>query len=179
MARTSRTAITCRHPIDPRAFWSITGDTPDPLERDTYITVTGITGHVNGEMAIVSPTISPGQSTSASKPLGMTNKALGGGPFAYSAGPPVIGQQGMNGAFGLSNIGLLVRVWGSVVEVDPSTPKKWFKIDDGSGRRVKCVLPANANPPSGIVTLTGISSCEDIGSGKLGPVLRLRASDWP
>jgi len=158
------------------------GNTPDLLERDTYVTVTGMTGHVNGEMAIVSPTISPGQSADTSKPLGMTNKALGGGPFAYSPGPPIVGQQGMDGAFGLNNIGLLVRVWGSVVVLDPGTPKKWFKIDDGSGYRVKCLLPAGGNPPSGVVALTGISSCEDIGSGIVnwiqdGPVLRLRASD--
>ena len=155
------------------------GDTTDPLERDTYVTVTGVTGHVNGERAIISPSISPGESADQVRPLGMNNDTLGGGPFAYVPGLPLTGQQGIDGALGVSNIGLLVRVWGKVVEVDPGTPKTWFKIDDGSGDMVKCMLPSGGSPPSGIVTLTGISSCEDIGSGKLGRVLRIRASDWP
>lgn len=155
------------------------GGTTDPLERDIYVTVTGTTGHVNGERAIIMPSISPGQSAGAIRPLGMNNQTLGGGPFAYSPGPPICGQQGIDGARGVSNIGLLVRIWGRVGEVDPNTPKTWFKIDNGSADSVKCMLPSGASAPSGIVAVTGISSCEDIGSGKLGRVLRIRASDWP
>jgi hypothetical protein len=151
-------------------YW---GSNPDLLERGTYLTVTGVTGRVDGERAILFPVTSPGQTLDAPLPLGMTNVSLGGGPLGYSAGPPSVGQKGIAGASGLSNLGLLVRVWGQVVETNAS----WFKIDDGAGLRIKCMLPAGVSAPTGHARVTGISSCEDDGSGNLLRVLRIRSAD--
>ena len=121
------------------------------------------------------------------KPLGMNNKWIGGGDFFYSAGPPINGQQGITGAYGLNNIGLLVRTWGKVTVKDTATPPAWFRIDDGSGVGIKVDLqpsPGTYIPlDSSIVVgsqlqLSGISSCEVSGSdlvrvlrpGPIGPL---------
>ena len=76
----------------------------------------------------------------------------------------------------MNNIGLLVRVWGQVISVDPEG--KSFIIDDGSGIGVKCVLPAGAtlNPGWSHVQVTGASSCELSGS-LIQPVVMVRAQE--
>lgn len=152
------------------------GQSPDHVERGTNVTVTGVMGSVNGERAILSPVIIPFQSGLEPNPFGMPNSALGGGGYSYLAGPPATGQKGISGAVGVNNLGLLVRVWGKVVETDTSVPAQWFKIDDGTGVRLKCQLPTAVSPPTGFVTLKGISSCEDDGLGNLTRVLRLRTA---
>ena len=82
-------------------------------------------------------------------PLGMTNKAIGGGG--------AFGQQGVADAAGLNNIGLLVKTTGSVV----STQSGSFGIDDGSGLSVKVI--GSVPPGATYVAVTGISSCEKSG----------------
>jgi hypothetical protein len=102
------------------------------------------------------------------KPLGIPNRSLGGGDFGYDPGPPESGQRGVTGGAGLNNIGLLVRVWGRVVEIEPVTPPTkptWFKIDDGSGRTIKCVAEGGSPVIDPLwqgkyAVVTGISSCE-------------------
>jgi hypothetical protein len=108
-------------------------------------------------------------------PLGLSNRSLGGGDLGYSAGPPKLGQQGVKFGAGLNNIGLLVTVWGRVTEIEDAQPSTWFKIDDGSGTPVKCIAPQGVtiDPAWQYVVVTGISSCERIGSG-LHRVLRAR-----
>jgi hypothetical protein len=153
------------------------GAGPDLIARGTYVTVTGVMGRINGERAILSPAINSGQIIGEPRPIGMTNVSLGGGSSNYVAGSPSTGQKGITGASGLNNMGLLVKIWGSVVETDSSVPPTWFKVDDGSrSARVKCLLPTGVSAPSGFVKLTGISSCEDDESGNLSRVLRLRAA---
>ena len=121
----------------------------------------------DGERYIQASTAGPAGSGSVG-PLGMPNRSLGGGDFAYDPGPPEIGQQGVTGGTGLNNIGLLVQIWGRVTEieaVDPPAVPTWFKIDDGSGVNVKCVVPDEVTIDSDwdYVVVTGISSCEKIG----------------
>lgn len=53
--------------------------------------------------------------------LGLNNKALGGGSYNVLTSGPV-------GGFGLNNVGLLIRAWGKVTDVDFGG----FYIDDGS-----------------------------------------------
>jgi hypothetical protein len=95
----------------------------------------------------------------------MTNKALGGGPWQYDASTGA-GQQGIAGACGLNNIGLLVTVWGGITEIDPGSVPTWLKIDDGSGVNVKCLLPPGftISPNWHFVGVTGASSCEKVGN---------------
>ena len=91
----------------------------------------------------------------------MSNRNLGGGPFGF--------QAGIGDGAGLNNIGLLVRTWGRIVERDASSPATWFRIDDGSGVNVKCVVSGGVSiDPNWIyVGVTGISSCEKPGDDLL------------
>ena len=121
----------------------------------------------DGERYVQASTAEPAGSGSI-RPLGMVNRSLGGGDFAYDPGPPQIGQQGVTGGAGLNNIGLLVQIWGRVTEiesVEPPDVPTWFKIDDGSGVSVKCVVPNGVTIDEDweYVVVTGASSCEKIG----------------
>ena len=94
-------------------------------------------------------------------PVAMNNRTIGGGTF----GTPPQGQAGVKNGSGTNNIGLLIRTWGKVVDMDPTLPaesKTWFKIDDGSGVNVKCVVPSGVtiDPDWEYVVVTGVSSCE-------------------
>ena len=91
----------------------------------------------------------------------MSLLALGGGPWGYNESTGA-GQQGITGALGLNNIGLLITTWGKVTEIDTAVPARWLKINDGSCVNVKCAVPADVtiDPNWRYVTVTGISSCE-------------------
>ena len=88
-------------------------------------------------------------------PLGMTNRALGGGNWNYDPASGT-GQMGVTGGTGLNNIGLLVRTTGACTYVDDHT----FTIDDGSGVGVMCITPPTilASPAWQYVAVTGASS---------------------
>jgi len=60
---------------------------------------------------------------------------------------------------------------------EPALPT-WFKIDDGSGLNVKCVVPSGVTINQGwtYVGVTGISSCEKAGSN-LYRLIRVRTQD--
>jgi hypothetical protein len=96
------------------------------------------------------------------------NRSIGGAGYFWNQNGENCGQQGITEAYGLNNIGLLVRTCGKVVQIepvsDPALPT-WFKIDDGSGVNVKCVVPSGVtiNPGWNYVGVTGISSCEKDG----------------
>jgi len=96
-------------------------------------------------------------------PLGVTNKALGGGANGG-------GQPGVLGGFGLNNIGLLVKTTGRIVSAQSGS----FEIDDGSGVDVTVLGTA----PSGAVyvTVTGISSCIKNGSDLLREIIATNIS---
>lgn len=124
-----------------------------------------------GERYILGHVVQGTEVVDTNVPLGLTNKALGGGTLGY--------QQGVSGGSGLNNIGLLVRAWGTVTEIDPATPATWFKIDDGSGVGVKVLVPSTVtiDPAWNFVGVTGISSCEKV-DGLTNRVIKLtRPSD--
>lgn len=108
-----------------------------------------------------------------SKPVGMNNKVVGGGDFLYEAGPPIVGQQGFWDGAGLNNIGMLIRIWGKVVEIDTRPTPLYYYIDDGSGVDMAVdleVAPGQAMPfdhhVGDYIIVDGISSC-------------LPVDDWP
>lgn len=118
------------------------------------------TDAANGERYIDAE-IAINQDAGSVAPVLMTNKNLGGGASGL--------QEGIAGASGLNNIGLLVTVVGRA-----SLPGAGlFNIDDGAGVSVKVVLPAGAAVPASgaFVSVTGISCCEKIG-GNLSRVIR-------
>ena len=106
-------------------------------------------------------------SAAAPDPLGITNKALGGGQFNQYT-------PGVAGGVGLNNIGLLVKTWGTVTHVDAD--QQLFYIDDGSklddksgftGVRVsyKDLAPGNTFTPPNVndrLAITGISSTTEL-----------------
>jgi hypothetical protein len=119
----------------------------------------------------------PSFDTEVVAPVAVTNRALGGGDWFYD---PTTGrgQKGMTDAWGLNNIGLLVRTWGKVVEIEPVTEPAlptWFKIDDGSGLNVRCAVPSGVTINQGwtYVGVSGISSCEKVGNN-LYRLIRVR-----
>ncbi|MHB9037416.1 MAG: right-handed parallel beta-helix repeat-containing protein [Armatimonadota bacterium] len=108
----------------------------------------------NGEKLLAAARIltkTPGTALGA---LAMNNKALGGGPGIY--------QPGITGASGGNNIGLLVTVFGKVINPGSND----FYLDDGSSVNVHVVLPTGYTVPGtdAYVSITGISSCEMSGS---------------
>ena len=135
---------------------SVEGTLATNSDGERYIAATTITQTGSGEL----------------DPLGMNNKWLGGGDFAYDPGPPISGQRGITGASGLNNIGLLVRVWGKVSEIDMANPAQWFRITDGSNVQAKVAYPPFAYALNDYVAISGISSCEVDTNGDLQRVLR-------
>ncbi len=76
---------------------------------------------VDGERAINSYYTEFVSSGSPPSPVGLVNKALGGGTYnTYTSGPV--------GGSGLNNVGLLVRAWGKVTTAGDG----YYYIDDGS-----------------------------------------------
>lgn len=128
---------------DTRASGIRADKNPHGCADGDVVSVEGTLGtNADGERYISAATISK-TGTGELTPLGMNNKWLGGGDFAYVAGPPVCGQRGVTDvsgtppstlATGLNNIGLLVRTWGKVTEIGSANPPQWFRIDDGFQR---------------------------------------------
>ena len=131
-------------------------------------------------------------------PLAMVGLAVGGSDFFYDPGSGS-GQQGASAYRiadlpgggsgralwalpGLNNIGLLVKIWGTVTWAGTDT----FYVDDGSGYDdgdpdipgVLVTVPAGVDvPPEGsMVQVAGASSCYSTPDG-LRRLLRVRTSD--
>jgi len=116
----------------------------------------------SGERCIVDAAIHV-TGTSSVRPLGMNHKLLGGD----MSGP---GSPWLPG-YGLTNVGLLVTIWGKVTHVDEA--ERVFYLDDGSmldcgspqsgvtGVRVLGPLLSEEDLPglTELVSVTGISSC--------------------
>ncbi len=126
------------------------------------VTVTGeLKTSTDGERYIDASQIVAGP-PAVTKPLGMVNRSLAGGDWNFDAGTGA-GQRGATGAFGLNNVGLLVRVSGTVTASYPDH----FYVDDGSdprGAGVNVLSYCFKSPPAGTrVSFTGVSSCRKRG----------------
>lgn len=87
---------------------------------------------INNERTLinVSASVSPNLQRNI-QPLGMNNRSLGGANWQVGEDGSTQGQVGVSGGVGLSTIGLLVRIWGTVTYID--TQRRWYVIDDGTG----------------------------------------------
>lgn len=145
---------------------SFSGSVPTGFLDGDKVDVQGTISKVQGECAISNPTITKSMPLERTipKPLGVTNRALGGGQQDQQGA--VVDQYSLPRTFaeGLNNIGLLVTTWGKVTAVSSS----WFYIDDGSnleddtgnsGVYVYCgtLVRPGLNK---YVAITGISGCE-------------------
>jgi uncharacterized lipoprotein YddW (UPF0748 family) len=96
------------------------------------------------------------------KPYGMTCINLGGAQL--NTWTP-----GMPGAQGTNNLGMLVRVWGNVT----TSTSSYFLMSDGSK---EIEVQSTANPGSGFVIVTGISSSTVYNSQTI-PMVLTRTTD--
>lgn len=115
----------------------------NPVSAGKAVAVAGTVGvTADGEVCIEAQSLTEmGEGTV--EPFILTNRDLGGGDFHYTAGTPPSGQRGVLRGTGLNNIGLLVKVQGTVTGVGPG----FFCLSDGSdvidssgfgGVRVQC-----------------------------------------
>lgn len=127
--------------------------------------IVGVRGKIrtdeNGERFIERADFEPSNAETADiKPVYMTNRSLGGSNWQYDQ-TWGCGQRGVEGGFGLNNIGLLVKTTGTVTyEGD-----RWCYIDDGSnlndGSGYKGLLVYGCTfPKDSKICVTGISTCE-------------------
>ena len=106
------------------------------------------------------------------EPLGLTNRAVGGGDWFYNP-PTGAGQRGVEGASGLNNIGLLIRAWGIVTEVGDG----YLYADDGGMLRdgtytgaeenigIRVICDPTEYSFGDFIQVTGISSCFKTAAG--------------
>ena len=118
----------------------------------------------------------------AVRPVGMCLRNLGGRDFAVDPEAPTSGQAGVSGGAGLNNIGLLVKTWGHVTQIDPDS--RYFYIEDGSAvmdgtqtdqvdnEGVRVMQDPLGLRPGDYVTVTGISSCFKTPDDSLRRVIR-------
>jgi len=107
-------------------------------------------------------------------PVGLNNKAVAGGPFN-------VYTPGATNAFGLNNVGLLIKTWGLASNVQPS----YFYINDGSddvGVKIDLDLgygySISHNVQAGdYAAVTGIATLETIDDQRMRVVKPRDASD--
>lgn len=137
------------------------------------VRVNGKLSSVNGERALITPSVTPDGTGTLPRPLGMPARAVGGALAAYGGETPGVG---------LYNCGLLVRVWGRVKSVGWN----YFYLEDGSGlidgsgfQGLKVFVGSAPKPAVGdYLSVTGISSVESPeGTGVRLPVIRVRKAD--
>ena len=109
---------------------------------------------IDGERQINTQAIAAmGTASNPPRPLGIRVESIGGG--SQNAYTP-----GITGVFGLNNIGLLVKTWGTVISVVVGS----FVLQGVSPATVDVKIGTLTAPVVGkYVAVTGISSCEVIG----------------
>lgn len=144
-----------------RVEWS-----EEPVEPMRKVGVTGqISTDVNGERAIIATSVLD-HGASSIKPLGMSCRSIGGGDLALSN---QIAQMGVEQGSGLNNIGLLVKIQGSVTHNGGT----FFCVSDGSevtdasgAEGVRVLYDGPGAPVEGtFVTVTGISTIRPLAGG--------------
>ena len=135
---------------------------PEGLSPSETVEVAGVLSVIDGERCLWSAAVLR-LGYRAVKPVGLTLKALGGGDWLFNPAT-YAGQQGVAGACGLNNIGLLVRVCGTVTWVDADNHLYYLDdgsgVDDGSGHSGVRVITWGQLPVQwSAVAVTGVSSC--------------------
>jgi len=130
---------------------------------------------VDGERAINYAYTQMDSSGDAPRPLGLNNKAVGGGNLNVLT-------QGPAGGTGTNNVGLLVRAWGKVT----ATGSGYFYVDDGSnlsdgsGSTGVCIEGVITYMPDidDYVAATGISGLKTVSSNPARVVRVASSSDF-
>lgn len=142
-----------------------------PVSVGNVVNISGAMATADGERQIVAAEVSVTSSVNPLAALTLSGRSVGGSDLDL--------QQGVKGGIGLSNIGLLIRTFGTVAYVD--TGGQFFDIWDGSAVQdasgnngVRIWAPGLQLPASGsFAVVTGISSCATSGPD-LYPLVRVR-----
>lgn len=136
------------------------------IARGAIVSISGTTATSNGQRKITATSISPTGSAPLPRTLGLTGAQLGG---TSPANTPVI-----NGANGLYNVGLLVRVWGKVKRLNGSD----FYISDGSPKETWIHTNAISPLPTvgSFVAVTGVCAVALDTGGAIRPQVIPRTS---
>jgi hypothetical protein len=148
------------------------------------VTINGYVTTVDGERQILATDVQDLGSATVD-PLGLTNASLGGGILGAQSGVwgwvTVRDSNSPNGrklvwqkVEGLNNIGLLVRVWGTVTQDNEGG----YFLDDGSNLHVKIILPPGVaiDSVSKLASITGISTCVKDGE-EIKRAIRVRTQE--
>ena len=144
------------------------------LARGSVVNVIGTLGATPaGERQLTGPVVVIVTTQTPLTPLGMPNRYVGGG----SLGDPIsgLGQYGITGGTGLSNVGLLIKSWGRVIEVGSG----YIVMDDGSSTPVRVSTEGMSSLPgmNDHITVVGISSIYKPGADRLRYVLPRERND--
>lgn len=140
------------------------------LNRGSVVKVVGMMAtSTSGERQIEGSVVITGSDAKLA-PVGMNNKNVGSG----NMGTPPNGQVGVTGGVGTNNVGLLIRVWGNIID----SGTDYIIIDDGSGTPVRIDTAGLASVPgTGYINVTGISSLYKSGSDTLRLVIPRKRDD--
>lgn len=139
---------------DPDRVSGIRVSVPAPvanLVRGSIVNIVGtLSTTASGERQFTGPMVVITGTRTPLAPVGLTNRALGGGDL----GQPPLGQYGVAGGSGLNNVGILVHTWGLIT----GTGSGYVMIDDGSGPVRVDTTTLSTPPTSGYISVIGISS---------------------
>jgi len=143
--------------------------------QDRKVDVSGVLDSSSGQRVLNASSWTDKSAGTPIAPLGVIERAAGG--KGVNANTPAI-----SGGTGLYNVGMLVRIAGSVTNYSTANPTdKYFYLDDGSGLvdgaipGIKVLCGSNTPKTSGNVTVTGLVG---VVGGK--PVIIIRgAGDIP
>lgn len=155
--RSSGIRVSTTKVLDEGAQVTVEGSLRTDTNGEKYVQATGVT--VTGAYPL--------------DPVSTTVRSLYCGDFYFDAAAGS-GQRGMAGGAGLNMVGLYVRALGRVRTIETAS----FLLDDGFGRSVRTLLPADGQMPDldSIVAVTGILTTEKT-AGELYPVLRPRRKE--
>ncbi len=159
-------------------------------DEDSKVIIAGrVKTNDSGERFIAADSVTPDAGTLDIKPLMLTARGLGGGALGLQDGVWSWDTVKLPGdgyakdwvqALSLNNIGLLVSSIGNVTFAGAGFfyMEDGSRVDDGSGHLgVKVLADGLTFPSTGMVKVTGISSCEKNADGKLTRLLRVRKQE--
>lgn len=183
--------------------WGIRVDTNQAYEKGTAVGVAGtiFTDITTGERCIVNTGCYPASIVNLGKakcigPLGLNTYSVSGGQLGLQDAvwakrwvkiPGDGSELKWMQASGLNNIGLLVKVWGKVTQIDPDG--RYFYLDDGAGLLddtktgdisnvgVRIAADGRSYTNGQFLTVTGISSSFKCQDGKLRRLIKVETSD--
>jgi len=127
--------------------------TPAVLQPRDIVDVTGMLALEGAELCVQAQTVTLRDGLAAVRVVGLANRSVGGGTFGS--------QPGIEGAAGLNNVGLMVKLWGRVTSVSPGVCviRDGSVFTDGDQRLcdVRVKLPIGTSAP------------EEPDAGELGP----------